>query len=92
MIVVRADFNGNRPQEVGASMQISFGMAMWVALFLHAVGVEIYLNLTPTEAERLRSVSYERQWEAGFEHPGSAGLAVDSGGCEGVGSEDETAF
>jgi len=53
---------------------------MWIAIFLHDVGVEIYLNLTPAEGERLREVSYERQLEAGFEHPGSVGLTVDRWG------------
>ena len=53
---------------------------MWLALFLHAVGVEIYLSLTPREANRLRQVSYERQMERGFKHPGSAGLTVDRWG------------
>ena len=49
----------------------------WIAFWLHAVGIEIYLKLTPSESERLRVVSYERQLERGFSHPGSAGLTVD---------------
>jgi hypothetical protein len=36
--------------------------------------------MTPAESERLRMVSYEKQLEAGFEHPGSAGLTVDRWG------------
>lgn len=48
-----------------------------LALFLHAVCVEIYLRLTPRESERLRQVSYERQLERGFKDPGSAGLVVE---------------
>jgi uncharacterized membrane protein len=75
-VVVRADF-GTQVEEVGASLRITFGMAMWLAIALHAVGVEIYLNLTPREAQRLRQVSYERQLEAGFKNPGSAGLVVE---------------
>jgi hypothetical protein len=55
-------------------------MAMWLALFMHLVGVEIYLNLTPVEGERLRKVSYERQLEAGYNHPGSSGLTSDRWG------------
>lgn len=53
---------------------------MWMSIFLHAIGVEIYLNLTPAESDRLRTVSYEKQLEAGFDHPGSAGLTVDRWG------------
>lgn len=47
---------------------------------LHIIGVEIYLNLTPRESERLRRVSYEKQLEAGFDNPGSAGLTSDRWG------------
>lgn len=64
-------------EQVAASLQISFGMAGWLAFFLHVVGVEVYLALTPAEGERLRQVSYERQLERGFSHPGSAGLTAD---------------
>ena len=53
---------------------------IWLGIFLHAVGVELYLNLTPAESERLRMVSYEKQKERGFKHPGSAGLTVDRWG------------
>ena len=60
-----------------ASMDTSFGMAGWLALLLHAVGVEIYIRLTPAEGERLRRVSWERQTEHGYVHPGSAGLTAD---------------
>ncbi len=76
MALVQADFYGSFP-EVAASLNITFGMAMWMALFIHAVGVEIYLQLTPRESHRLRQVSYDKQLEAGFKHPGSAGLTAD---------------
>ncbi|TVY65573.1 hypothetical protein LSUE1_G009294 [Lachnellula suecica] len=78
-LVVSADFNG-QPESIGASLQIGFGMGLWIAIFLHTIGIEIYLNLTPAEAEKLRGVSYERQLEAGFENPGSSGLTVDRWG------------
>lgn len=42
--------------------------------------MEIYLALTPREGERLRNVSYQRQLEAGFSHPGSSGLTADRWG------------
>ena len=75
-IAVSADFNGIIPQ-VGNSLDVTFGTAGWLALFLHAAGVEIYLALTPREGERLRVVSYERQIEAGFKHAGNSALSVD---------------
>lgn len=44
-VVVRADFGGGIPTELGAALNVSFGMALWLALALHAVGVEIYVSL-----------------------------------------------
>ena len=72
-IPIVANFNGTVP-EIGAALDINFGMALWLALAMHTIGVEIYLHLTPREHERLRQVSYEKQLEAGFKNPGSAGL------------------
>lgn len=78
-IIVHAQF-GSQAEQIGASLGLSFGMALWMSILLHLVGVEIYLNLTPRESERLRKVSYERQLEAGFKNPGSAGSTVDRWG------------
>ena len=77
-VAVKASFDGNA--QVATALGLNFGMAGWLALFMHAVGVEIYLRLTPRETERLRVVSYQRQLEAGFKHPGSSGLTVDRWG------------
>ncbi|KAK5653945.1 hypothetical protein OQA88_7870 [Cercophora sp. LCS_1] len=62
---------------VGAAFGETFGAALWLALAIHAIGIEIYLHLTPYEHERLRQVSYLRQNEAGMKNPGSAGLTAD---------------
>lgn len=78
-VPVVADFGGNQA-ELGASLRLPFGMALWLALAMHAIGVEIYLRLTPREHERLRQVSYEKQLEAGMKDPGSAGLVVQKVG------------
>jgi hypothetical protein len=78
-IVVHANFNGTS-DEVGAGLGLSFGMAVWLALLIRLVGVEIYLSLTPRETERLRRVSYQKQLEAGLKNPGSAGLTSDRWG------------
>lgn len=78
-IIVHAQF-GSQAEQIGASLGLCFGMALWMSILLHLVGVEIYLNLTPRESQRLRKVSYERQLEAGFKNPGSAGLTVDRWG------------
>ncbi|PMD41984.1 hypothetical protein L207DRAFT_485407 [Hyaloscypha variabilis F] len=78
-VVVTADMHGS-PEQMGASLGLSFGMALWMSILLHLVGVEIYLNLTPGETHRMRLVSYERQLEAGFDHPGSTGITADRWG------------
>ncbi|KAI4140207.1 MAG: hypothetical protein LQ341_003934 [Variospora aurantia] len=77
--IVQAKF-GTQPEQIGASLRMSFGMALWLALFLHAAGVEIYLHLTPRENNRLRQVSYEKQMEKGLSPAGSAGLTSDRWG------------
>lgn len=70
---VNANFQNPRgPEEVGAPFQLSFGMALWLALMLHAVGVEVYLQCTRSETERLRKVSIERQIERGMRSAGDA--------------------
>ncbi|KAL8951558.1 MAG: hypothetical protein Q9222_002468 [Ikaeria aurantiellina] len=79
-VIVQATFGNGQAEQIAASLRISFGMAMWMALFLHAVGVEIYLSLTPRESNRLRQVSYERQMEKGYMPFGSAGLTSDRWG------------
>ncbi|KAF2014301.1 hypothetical protein BU24DRAFT_481733 [Aaosphaeria arxii CBS 175.79] len=75
--IVAADMTAGSPVTAGAALNIGFGMALWVAGAIHAVGVEIYLHLTPKESQRLRQVSYQRQLEAGMRKPGSAGLTAD---------------
>jgi uncharacterized membrane protein len=78
-VVVKPNINGSLETAISA-LDIGFGMAGWLALFLHAAGVEIYLRLTPREAERLRIVSYHRQLERGMKNPGSAGLVSEKFG------------
>jgi hypothetical protein len=92
--VVKARLSGPESANAGAALNVPFGMALWLAVVIHAIGVEVYvsvvgillsrfrtngrqLHLTPTEASRLRQVSYQRQLEAGMQNPGSAGLTSD---------------
>ena len=74
---VAANFGTEDSANTGAALDEAFGMALWLALAMHAIGVEVYLHLTPREAQRLRQVSYQRQVEAGMRSPGSAGLTAD---------------
>ena len=64
--------------QITAATTMGFGTSGIVALFLHMVGVEIYLRFTPKEAKRLRQVSYERQLERGYKHPGEGGVLMVS--------------
>ncbi|KAK3715108.1 hypothetical protein LTR37_007318 [Vermiconidia calcicola] len=65
---------------ITTALQLGFSAALWLGLFIHVIGVEIYLMLTPAESERLRIVSYEKQLAAGYKNPGSAGLVVERWG------------
>jgi uncharacterized membrane protein len=75
-VIVKANFDGD-PEQIGAALAIGFPMAMWLALVVHAVGIEAYLRLTPKEAERLRIVCYKRQLAAEMKNPGNAGLVPE---------------
>ncbi|KAF6808531.1 hypothetical protein CSOJ01_07480 [Colletotrichum sojae] len=76
--IVHANLNDpSSAAEAGAALGLTFGMALWFSLALHGIGVELYLRLTPAEAERLRNVSYKRQLEAGMKCPGRAGITAD---------------
>ena len=44
LVLVHADFNSDFTEEQGAAMGLSFGLAGWIAIFLHGVGVEIYVR------------------------------------------------
>lgn len=63
-----------------AAFNVSFGAAGWLALAIHCIAVEVYLHLTPAEAQRLRKVSYERQLERGMKDPGNEGLTAQKVG------------
>ncbi|CAG9951755.1 unnamed protein product [Clonostachys rosea f. rosea IK726] len=78
-VAVRADGNAQpTPQgipklhEIGAAVQATFAFSLLLAMFIHIVGVEVYLHLTPAEASRLKRVSYERQLKRGWKMPGDA--------------------
>ena len=75
-VVVPAVSNG-QPECLAALTHATFGMSLWVAMVLHAIGIEVYLRLTPRETERLRQVSFEKQLERGMKRPGMAGLVVE---------------
>ncbi|KAH8698995.1 hypothetical protein BGW36DRAFT_340345 [Talaromyces proteolyticus] len=79
-VAVEGDLDFSNPVGLGAIFNSNFGAALWLALILHMIGVEIYLAMTPIESERLRKVSYERQLAAGYENPGNCGTTVSKWG------------
>ncbi|KAL6812803.1 hypothetical protein GGI42DRAFT_158578 [Trichoderma sp. SZMC 28013] len=74
---VLGDLSATTLDQITAAFYATFANSWWLALTIHAIGVEIYLHLTPAEAERLRNISYQRQLEAGFKDPGRAGTTAD---------------
>jgi hypothetical protein len=74
---VRMDFKSGVVAELMGALQGTFAGAGLLAFLLHAFGIELYLHLTPAEAERLRLVSRERQTERGWRNADSAGLTAD---------------
>jgi hypothetical protein len=43
MAIVTANLNGASGAEVGAALSMSFGIAVWLATAIHAIGVEVYV-------------------------------------------------
>ena len=41
---VLASFAGNSSGGVGSALNLSFGMALWLALNIHAIGIEVYVS------------------------------------------------
>ncbi|KAF9774269.1 hypothetical protein IL306_007760 [Fusarium sp. DS 682] len=76
-VAVQGDMAGDGAENIASALSISFSMAVWLGLAIHAIGIEVYLHLTPAETERLRKISFQRQQERGFKNPGSSGLTSD---------------
>lgn len=43
--IVVADFNGG-DENVSAAIGVNFGMAIWIAILIHAIGVEVYVCIS----------------------------------------------
>ncbi|KAJ4153221.1 hypothetical protein LMH87_009718 [Akanthomyces muscarius] len=63
-VLVKADLTADGPEHQSAALDVGFGMATWIAIAIHAIGVEFYLQLTPGETRRLRELSHQRQAQA----------------------------
>lgn len=58
--IVTGSLNAQYPEEVGALLGLVFGAAAWMAQVLSILAVEVYLDCTRDEQERLRKVSLVR--------------------------------
>ncbi|KAF4436111.1 hypothetical protein FACUT_6683 [Fusarium acutatum] len=76
-VAVQGDMSGEGTENIASALSLGFSMAIWLALAIHAIGIEVYLHLTPAETERLRKISFQRQQERGSKNPGSSGLTSD---------------
>ncbi|KAL5591334.1 hypothetical protein FOVSG1_010223 [Fusarium oxysporum f. sp. vasinfectum] len=76
-VAIQGDMSGESTENIASALSLGFSMGIWLALAIHAIGIEAYLHLTPAETERLRRISFQRQQERGFKNPGSSGLTSD---------------
>jgi hypothetical protein len=42
--IVKANLDGTSGAEAGAALGLSFGMALWLSVVIHAIGVEVYVS------------------------------------------------
>ena len=66
-VIVNATLSKRLPEEKAALMNTVFGVSGWVALVIHVLLVEVYLNCSKDEDERLKKVSGMRKKAAGYE-------------------------
>ncbi|ENH73423.1 hypothetical protein FOC1_g10008910 [Fusarium oxysporum f. sp. cubense race 1] len=76
-VAIQGDMSGESTENIASALSLGFSMGIWLALAIHAIGIEVYLHLTPAETGRLRRISFQRQQERGFKNPGSSGLTSD---------------
>ncbi|KAF2215407.1 hypothetical protein CERZMDRAFT_35463 [Cercospora zeae-maydis SCOH1-5] len=67
------------PEGIATGVNLTFGLATWLAFALHAIGVEIYFRLTRAESERLKALSHERRVAAGMVGRGKQTPNSDAG-------------
>jgi hypothetical protein len=70
-VIVNATLGNDRfPEERAALMNMIFGVSGWIALVVHVLLVEAYLNANKEEDERLKRVSGARRKAAGYDVKG----------------------
>lgn len=71
-VIVNAGLHRYFPEERAALLNMIFGVSGWAAILVHVLLIEVYLNYTKAEDERLKKVSTARRRAAGFEGAVSA--------------------
>jgi hypothetical protein len=68
LVIVPARWDKERPEEIASVLGLTFGVSAWIALLLHVIVVEWYLNSTlgKEEDQRLRKFSESRRKAAGL--------------------------
>lgn len=61
-VVVTGNLSMKRPEEIFALLNLVYGPSAFLALCVHILGIEWYLNMTKGEGERLRRISVQ-MWE-----------------------------
>ncbi len=51
-VLVKADLNMDSQENQSAALDLTFGMATWIAIAIHAIGIEVYVSV---EQEILRT-------------------------------------
>jgi hypothetical protein len=65
--IVTTSLEETKPEEVYMAISFAFGLSAWLAGVIHILAVEVYLNATKDEDERLTKISAVRRRAAGLE-------------------------
>jgi len=66
-VAVNASLDMRKPEEIYAMLSLVYGVAAFLGLIVHVIGVEVYLDRTKQENERLSEVARRRRRETGPE-------------------------
>jgi hypothetical protein len=60
-VAVNTSLNMSRPEEIFSMLSLVYGVCAFLGLMIHVVGIEIYLDWTKGEDDRLREISRRRE-------------------------------
>lgn len=65
-VIVKGSLHTYFPEQRTALLNMIFGVSGWMALLLHVLLVEVYLDYSKEEGERLKEVSMTKRKAAGY--------------------------